>query len=199
MFKIAPDIQALIFDCDGTLADTMEVHYQAWEETLAHFGKVYPRAKLEQCLGIPAADLIRMLNREFGWELDPQFFSSKKERRFRELAVLVRPIEPVAAVARAYSGKLPMAVASGGTRDNVEFTLEAIGLQGVFDAVITADDAVAPKPSPEIFLEAARRLGVPPQACLVFEDGAPGIKGARLAGMQVIDVTGNAPLAAALG
>ncbi|NLF24561.1 MAG: HAD family phosphatase [Deltaproteobacteria bacterium] len=189
MFKVDSSIKALIFDCDGTLADTMEVHHQAWKETLAHFGKECPQVELELCSGIPSTDLVKMLNQEFGWKLDPLHFCRKKEGRFRELAVIVRPIEPVVALARAYAGKLPMAVASGGTRENVEFTLEAIGLQGVFDAVITADDDVAPKPSPEIFLEAARRLGVSPQACLVFEDGVPGIQGARQAGMQVIDVT----------
>ena len=100
----------------------------------------------------------------------------------------VSAIEPVAQVARELSGLLPLAVVSGGVAENVNLTLESIGLRSLFEVVLTADDPVKPKPSPDIFLEAARLLGVNPKDCVVFEDAPTGIAGALAAGMKVIDV-----------
>ncbi len=100
----------------------------------------------------------------------------------------VLPIEPVVQLARAYHGRLPMAVASGGTRPMVTKTLAAIGLLDLFDAVVTAEDVTHGKPAPDIFLEAARRLGVPPGRCVGFEDGDLGLQSVRAAGMVAIDV-----------
>jgi len=166
----------------------MPTHLAAWRETLALFGKTFPEKELLEKVGIPTVDFIKWLNGERGWDIDPDQFARIKEARFRELADSIEPIEPVVELVHRYFGMLPMAVVSGGVYENVHLALDAIGLREKFDTVITAEDPVKPKPSPDIFLEAARRLGVPPADCLVLEDAAPGIEGAKKAGMKFIDV-----------
>jgi beta-phosphoglucomutase-like phosphatase (HAD superfamily) len=188
IIPVDPKAKALIFDCDGTLADTMPLHWQAWHEALADLQKTIPQEFLDQRKGVPAADIIEEYNRIFCEDVDTKQFIERKQQKAIALLPQTKGIEPVVAIVREHQGKLPMAVASGGTRNNVLFTLKAIGLEKVFDAVVTADDDVAPKPSPEIFLEAARQLGVDPEFCIVFEDGDPGIEGAKKAGMMVVDV-----------
>ena len=185
---IDPSVKALIFDCDGTLADTLPVHFQAWNETGAKYGISLSEEEHSRYTGIPTAGIIELLNKKRGTRIDPAAFSREKEARFRILAHAISPIEPVVQVARAFQGRLPMAVVSGGVRQNVDLTLMTIGLAGAFEAVITADDPVPPKPSPLIFLEAARRLAADPSACLVFEDAKSGIEAAYGAGMRVVDI-----------
>ena len=139
-------------------------------------------------MGIPSVRIVSLYNAAYGEKLDPQRFSAEKDRRSHEGLAHVGPIVPVVDVVRRYHGRLPMAVASGGIRMNVELALEAIGLQGHFDTILTADDDVPPKPSPEIFLEAARRLRIDPAYCQVFEDGDVGLEAARKAGMIATDI-----------
>jgi beta-phosphoglucomutase-like phosphatase (HAD superfamily) len=188
MIHVPPQVRGLIFDCDGTLADTMPTHWKAWHETFAVYGKTCPQSFLERCMGIPSAGIVRLYNATFGEEFDPLQFSMEKDRRSLEGLAHVGPIVPVVDVVRRYRGKLPMAVASGGVRRNVDTALGSIGLQGYFETILTADDDVPPKPSPAIFIEAARRLGVEPADCQVFEDGDPGLEAARKAGMIATDI-----------
>ena len=188
MIHIPPQVKGLIFDCDGTLADTMPTHWKAWHETLAAYGKTCPQAFLERCMGIPSVRIVSLYNAAYGEKLDPQRFSAEKDRRSHEGLAHVGPIVPVVDVVRRYHGRLPMAVASGGIRMNVDLALEAIGLQDYFETILTADDDVPPKPSPAIFMEAARRLGVEPVYCQVFEDGDAGLEAARKAGMIATDI-----------
>jgi beta-phosphoglucomutase-like phosphatase (HAD superfamily) len=188
MIHVPSQVRGLIFDCDGTLADTMPTHWKAWHETFAAYGKTCPQAFLERCMGIPSAEIVRRYNITYGENIDPLRFSMEKDRRSHEGLAHVGPIVPVVDVVRRYQGRLPMAVASGGIRMNVETALEAIGLQGYFETVLTADDDVPPKPSPAIFIEAARRLRVDPADCQVFEDGDPGLEAARKAGMIATDI-----------
>jgi beta-phosphoglucomutase-like phosphatase (HAD superfamily) len=188
MIHVPPQVRGLIFDCDGTLADTMPTHWKAWHETFAAYGKTCPQAFLEKCMGIPSVRIVSLYNAAYGEKLDPQRFSAEKDRRSQEGLAYVGPIVPVVDVVRRYRGRLPMAVASGGIRKNVDMALEAIGLQGYFETILTADDDVPPKPSPAIFIEAARRLGVDPADCQVFEDGDAGLEAARQAGMIATDI-----------
>ena len=113
---------------------------------------------------------------------------SKKHEYFQAHPSEFRPIQSVVDVALRYAGILPLAVASGSTRRNVDLELEAIGIPHLFTIILTADDDVRPKPAPDIFLEAARRMAVPAQFCQVFEDGDHGLEGARRAGMLATDV-----------
>lgn len=188
IISVHSEVQCLIFDCDGTLADTMPLHLDAWGEAFATIGISCPRDFMDQFKGVPAEKIVEHVNEAFGYDLDVTEITKEKQRRVRKKLLHAEPVEPVVEIAVRYKKRLPMAVVSGGIRTNVNITLEAIGLDNFFDTVITADDPVKPKPSPEIFLEAARRLNVEPLHCQVFEDGDSGIEAARKAGMIVTDV-----------
>lgn len=182
--------KALVFDCDGTLADTMPVHYEAWIATLKRYAldHLFPHDRFMSLGGVPAVRILEELSREGGVAMDCRAVSLEKERAYIEAASNVCPIEPVLAIARDNRGKLPMAVATGGHRDVAEHTLGAIGVLDWFDAVVSADDVTHPKPHPETFLKCAQAMGVSPQVCLAFEDAEPGLAAARAAGMDVVDV-----------
>ena len=186
--EVSPDAKALIFDCDGTLIDTMQLHYDAFHEELAVWGYHLDHAYLETFAGSPTDVILDTLNSRFGWTIDAGKFAVSKEQRFTNLLPRATEIEVVTAVARAYRGQLPMAVVSGGIIEHVEASIQAIVLEVFFGAVITASNGVKAKPHPDMFLLAAERLGVAPQFCQVFEDADAGIAGARAAGMLVTDV-----------
>jgi beta-phosphoglucomutase family hydrolase len=179
---------ALIFDCDGTLADSMPTHYQAWVDTLRSFGAELDEDHFYSMGGVPTDVIIRRLNEQFGYGLDVDRTFAAKEQRFAGLIHTVEEIEAVANIARINHGKTPMAVASGGARAIVEETLRSLGLRSLFDTVVTQDDVIHGKPAPDIYLLAAERLGVAPEECVVYEDAEPGFVGARAAGMRVVDV-----------
>ncbi len=185
---VLPGIKALIFDCDGTLADTLPIQLKAWCDTFADFGLECPRDFIRDHQGIPVARTIEIYNRQFQTRIDSMAFAEQKNQRAHAGLVDAKPLMPVAGIVYKYKGVLPMAVASGGTRRNVDLIIATIGMKGCFEAVITSDDAVAPKPSPDILLEAARRMGVEPQLCQVFEDGDAGLQAAEKAGMVGTDV-----------
>jgi len=192
-FDIPADIRGLIFDCDGTLADTMPLHYQAWEAAMQHHGAEFPEALFWESAGIPTDRIIELLNERHGWSVPVAEAAELKEKKYLELIDKVRPIEPVTDVVKQYAGKLPMAVATGGTRAIVTRTLAAVNLLEQFQAIVTADDVLHGKPAPDIFIESARRLGVPPALCLVFEDADLGVQAARAADMRVIDIRQPGP------
>jgi HAD superfamily hydrolase (TIGR01509 family) len=207
--------QTLIFDCDGTLADTMPAHYQAWLEVLRPHGIDFPEDRFYAMGGMPTDKIVVELCGEAGKSLiwEPSKGSQTLPRRYAagkagglptriDVGALVRakalaferkigevrPIEKVVNVARAQRGKGPMAVASGGQRHMVEKTLAQIGVLDWFSVVVTAEDTHQHKPAPDVFLEAARRLGVEPAACTVYEDTDLGLEAARRAGMRWVDV-----------
>lgn len=181
-------IQGIIFDCDGTLADTMPAHYEAWLETLTRHGLEMSEDRFYALGGWPTMKVAELLIGESGKAIDAATIAHEKETLFERLIHLVQPIEPVAAVVRKHSQKLPIAVATGATRPICEQVLRQIGLWDAFDTVVSCEDVVAHKPSPDIFLEAARRLNVPAEFCQVYEDTDPGLEAARRAGMQHVDV-----------
>ncbi len=188
MEALIAESKALIFDCDGTLADTMPLHWEAWQESFTAEGLVCPPEFLHAFCGVPSRVIVEAYNAEFGAALDPVAFSGEKQFRVQKKLPDSLRIDVIADVVDAHLGRLPMAVASGGTRQNVDLILDAIGLGQAFDTIVTADDPVDQKPNPGIFIEVARRLGVPANKCLVFEDGNPGIIAAQRAGMPFVDV-----------
>jgi len=190
MTRIAPpeSYAALIFDCDGTLADTMPAHFAAWNAALRSFGAEITEKRFYELGGVPSAAIIEILNRENGYTLDVPRTVEEKERRYTEGLHVVEEIKAVTDIARAHYGKVPMAVASGGLRGIVHQTLDNLGITSLFDTVVTADDVTHGKPAPDMFLLAANRLGVAPADCIVYEDGEPGIIAAGAAGMRVVDV-----------
>lgn len=179
----AGDFRAFIFDCDGTLADNMHLHFEAWSRAMADFGGSYPRELFYEWGGVPTADIVRRLNAKFGTSMDIDEVVVRKEHYYRELIPQVAPKPDVVDFARRQHGRHPMAVASGGHRDLVERTLNALGIRDLFAAVVAAEDYERGKPNPDPFLVAADRLGVPPGSCLVFEDTETGAEAAKAAGM----------------
>ncbi len=188
MFTLPDDLRGLIFDCDGTLADTMPLHQVAWDQAMADLGGACTPEEMTELAGVPTRRIFVILNERHGFTIDPDQGNDLKEAYYARLVDQALPIAEVVAVVARFRGRLPMAVASGGERKVVISTLNQIGLLDAFDTLVTADDVEHGKPAPDIFLEAARRLGVPPEACIVFEDADAGIEGARRAGMRWIDV-----------
>jgi beta-phosphoglucomutase family hydrolase len=180
--------QALIFDCDGTLADTMPLHWRAWQAVTRRHGLDFPEDRFYALGGVPSREILRLLSAEQNRPLDPLAVSEEKEAAYILFLQEVQPVEPVARIVRANAGKLPMAVASGGSQGQINEVLEHVGLRRYFQAVVTSEEVKRPKPAPDIFLEAARRLGVPPHLCRAYEDTELGLQAIRAAGMEAVDV-----------
>ncbi len=180
------EFQAYIFDCDGTLADTMPLHYRAWVAAVEPLGCDFPEELFYSLGGVPAPGVIEFLNRRSGLAMPVAETAAHKEALFEELIPQVRPIPEVVAFAESMLGRYPLAVASGGLKPLVLATLEALGIRQYFQAVVTYEDVVHGKPAPDTYLEAARLLGVAPAGCLVFEDTPLGIESATAAGMQSV-------------
>jgi beta-phosphoglucomutase family hydrolase len=180
--------RGLIFDFDGTIADTMPLHYRAWQVLPRHHGFAFSEDQLYALGGVPSRDILRQLKQEQGLSLDPIQVAREKEEAYLALLDEVRIIPEVVKIVREHHGILPMAVASGGTRRVIHLVLEHLRLREYFHAVVTSEDVTAQKPAPDIFLEAARRLGVPAGQCLAYEDTDIGLTAIRAAGMAWVDV-----------
>ncbi len=184
------DFAGYIFDLDGTLVDSMPLHYRAWNEAMRQAGLPH---ELDEDLfyslgGVPARRVAELMGEHYRLRLDPSRVFHDKEARFMALRAELRLIEPVAEFARKTAGRKPVSVASGGPRDIVHQTLEQTGLKELFPVVVTPEDVLFGKPAPDMFLLAAEKMGVPPKQCLVFEDAEPGIAAARTAGMKWVRV-----------
>ncbi len=178
------DFAAYIFDCDGTLADSMPVHYQAWCEAFAPYGFDFEESLYLSLGGMPARELIPFLNKRYGVEMPVEETTRRKESLYVDLVAAVRPIDPV--LRHAHNTGVARAIGSGGGRVAVFATLDTLGIRNLFGAIVTSEDVTRGKPAPDVFLEAASRLGVPPEKCLVFEDGPLGIEAATAAGMASV-------------
>jgi beta-phosphoglucomutase family hydrolase len=187
-FEIPAHVRGLVFDCDGTIADTMPLHYEAWVAALEEHNVEFPEALFYEFAGIPTARIIEILNDRHGHDMPVQETADYKESLYQQLLPRVVPIEPVVMLVKQFAGKLPMAVATGGTQSICRKTLGSLGLIEYFQHIVTADDVKHGKPAPDIFLESAGRLGVPPEDCYAFEDGDLGLQAARAAGMVAIDI-----------
>ena len=183
-------ITGLIFDCDGTLADTMPLHFHAWQATLNKYKIELDEDRFYSMGGKPTVKIVELLAREQGITLSPPEVAKEKEQAFLDRMHEVQPIAVVVAIARAYEGKLPMAVASGSERAVVKQILKIIGLDDLFDdhLIVGSEDTELHKPNPDVFLEAARRINVPADQCRVYEDAELGIEAAQRAGMECFDV-----------
>lgn len=190
------DFKGYIFDCDGTLADTMPLHFQAFARVVREAGGVFSEALFYQWGGRSTERIVEDLNKTLGLSLDVSEAVERKETYFVERLQEVEPIEPVVEIARRLSGQAVLAVASGGYRKYVELTLEAIGIKELFGVIVCAEDYVNGKPHPEPYLETARRMGIRPEDCLVFEDSPAGLESARSAGMECVylPAASSAPL-----
>jgi HAD superfamily hydrolase (TIGR01509 family) len=179
---------ALLFDCDGTLADTMPAHYRAWLEVTGHHGISFDEDRFYSLGGRPTRDIVATLAREHGLEIDLDYAVAFKETSFLAQLEHVKAIDPVIDVVFRSRGRVPMAVVTGGHRHVCLRILEHVGIAECFEALVASEDTARHKPDPDPFLEAARRLGARPDKCVVWEDSDLGIAAARAAGMPWIDV-----------
>jgi HAD superfamily hydrolase (TIGR01509 family) len=181
---------AVVFDCDGTLVDSMPAHFESWCEALAVHGAggIFKEDVFLAMGGRPTRDIVVELNDEYGLRLDPEAVAFAKREAFLKRIHTVTLIDEVAEFAESLRGRVPMAIASGSSRMAVEKTLHVVGISDWFDEVVTADDVPEGKPAPDVFLTAARLLGVAPARCLALDDAPAGILAAQRAGMQVIAV-----------
>ncbi|MEM1082884.1 MAG: HAD family phosphatase [Verrucomicrobiota bacterium] len=183
-------IEAVVFDCDGTLVNSMPAHFEAWCEALSYYGaaNVFQEDVFYAMGGRPTKDIVVDLNSEYGLKLDPEAVAMKKRQAYLDHVSEIELIDEVVSFARSLRGKVPMAVATGGTRMVIEKTLQAVEISDLFDEVVTANDVAVGKPAPDIYLHAARLLGVDPERCLALEDAPAGIMSAQQAGMRVVAV-----------
>jgi beta-phosphoglucomutase family hydrolase len=186
--NIPDHIKGLIFDCDGTIADTMPLHYKAWVMSLGEHGVEFPEALFYEMAGIPTPRIIELLNERHQHNMPVEETARRKDALFENMIPLVIAIAPVVEIIKQYAGKLPMAVVTGGSRSVASKTLVSLDVMKYFKALVTADDVKHGKPAPDIFLEAARQIGVPPEQCCGFEDAELGLQAIRAAGMVAIDI-----------
>jgi beta-phosphoglucomutase-like phosphatase (HAD superfamily) len=166
----------------------MPLHWRAWQVIAQRYRFAFTEDRFYSLGGIPSRDILRVLSAEQGVPLDPLSVAREKEAEYLPLIAQVEPINTVVGVARENYGKIPMAVASGGTKRSIGTVLDHLGIGHLFQEIVTSEDVVNQKPAPDIFLEAARRLGVPPQFCRAYEDTDLGMRAIRAAGMEAVDV-----------
>ena len=181
-------IKGLIFDCDGTLADTMPLHWRAWQAMAAKYKLHFPIDRFYSLGGVPSRDIFKMLAREQGVTLDYVKAAHEKENEYLQFLPQVGPVRAVVEIARENFGKIPMAVASGGTQKIICDVLDHLKIRNLFGAIVTSEMVQNQKPAPDIFLEAAKRIGVDPKFCRAYEDTDLGLQAIRSAGMDAVDV-----------
>jgi HAD superfamily hydrolase (TIGR01509 family) len=180
--------EGYIFDCDGTLADSMPVHYRAWADTVEKYGGTMPEDLFYALGGWPSNKMVEFLNERFHTSLDPEIIAVEKEQLYVERVSTIQPIREVAEFARQVATYAKVAVASGGILPVVTKTLEIIGFKGFFPVIVTTEQVKRGKPFPDMFLEASHRMSVHPSACLVLEDSTAGFEAATAAGMDYAKV-----------
>jgi len=180
--------KAYLFDCDGTIADSMPLHYVAWKQALGEWGCAFPEDIFYAWGGLPAAEIIAKLGAQQGLAMPVEDVAHRKEALYYELLPQLRAVPEVLEQIDLSHGKIPFAVVSGSTRESVTRSLEVLGILDRFDALVCAGDYAKGKPDPEPFLVAADRLGVAPRDCLVFEDTQMGIQAATAAGMASVKI-----------
>jgi HAD superfamily hydrolase (TIGR01509 family) len=180
--------KAYLFDCDGTVADSMPLHYVAWSRALAEWNCEFSEALFYAWGGMPVAEIISTLNEKYGLNMPVERVARRKEDLYFEVLPQLKPVPEVLEHIQASYGRIRFAVVSGSTRDSVTASLEMLKLLDRFETFVCAGDYKRSKPDPEPFLVAATRLGVEPDHCLVFEDTEMGIQAATAAGMASVKI-----------
>jgi beta-phosphoglucomutase-like phosphatase (HAD superfamily) len=182
------DFKAYLFDCDGTIVNSMPLHHYAWTQTLAHWNCEYPEELFYQWGGLPISEIAQRLSEMYSLDLPIEEICHRKESLYYENLARLEGIPEVIEQIELQHGHIPFAVVSGGRRITVEASLRTLGLLDKFDTLVCAGDYTRSKPNGEPFLIAAQRLGVAPESCLVFEDTQLGVDAAIDAGMSWVRV-----------
>ena len=182
------DFKAYLFDCDGTVADSMPLHYRAWKQALGEWGCQFTEKRFYELGGMPVKGIIATLNREQSLDMPVDEVEHRKENLYYEIIAELQPVPEVLEHIHAKHGRIPFAVVSGSTRNSVTASLKVLNLLDRFEVLVCAGEYKKGKPDPEAFLTAASKLGVAPESCLVFEDTDMGIQAAKAAGMAWVKV-----------
>ncbi|MGS3176094.1 HAD family hydrolase [Aeromonas sanarellii] len=177
---------ALIFDMDGTLVDSMPLHLDAWEQTSAEFGLPFDRAQLNEYGGIPTRKIVAMLAEQHGLTIDVEAFALRKVALYLAQIDRVSVFPAMWELVKGCHGKVPMGIGTGSTRAHAAHILRQTGLDAFIPVLVSADDVVNHKPHPDTFLKVAEQLGAKPANCLVFEDTPIGLEAGRAAGMETL-------------
>lgn len=186
--EVHRNARGLIFDLDGTLVDSMPLHYEAWKEVCAMRGFDFSEEEFYSLAGVPSNTIFEIINERHGTDFDPGPMSQLKEDTYMKKIDRIKPVQAVLEVVKQHHGRLPMAVGTGSPRAHSLQTLKASGYSKYFEVMVAGDDVSKGKPDPETFLRCAAAIGVAPEQCHVFEDGNPGLQAARTAGMYATDI-----------
>ncbi|MCL5095953.1 MAG: HAD-IA family hydrolase [Candidatus Omnitrophica bacterium] len=168
----------------------MPLHWRAWQTISRRHRFGFSQERFYLLGGIPSPDVLAVLVREQGLKLDIAAVAREKEQEYMAMLPQVKPIQPIVDIAFEHLGKIPLAVASGGTVRSTESVLCHLGIRDWFKSVVTSEAVARQKPAPDLFLEAARRIGVSPENCRAYEDTDFGMQAIRAAGMEAVDVRG---------
>ena len=187
--SVNPLAKALIFDLDGTLADTMPTHFKAFQTVLSRYGVQFDQELMDSLAGVPTLPQMRLIREKFNPDgFIPEKVAVEKEVEFLNSIKEMKTVQPVYYILLEYQGKMPIGCGTGGEREIAMQTLEVINATDKVMVLVSSDDVTHGKPHPETFLKVAQALGVDPKYCQVFEDGEPGIIAAKAAGMMVTDI-----------
>lgn len=182
------DIEAIVFDCDGTLADTFGAHFRAFRDILADYQVAFEAEFYHARLGLSRYQLLEELKQAQGKPFDEQAVAEHNTAAFLAHLPAIQPIPYTHDILRSQYGRLKLGVASGGQRSIVEATLKAIGVYDMLDTIVTIEDTGVGKPAPDLYLLAAERLNVAPRFVVAYEDSDEGMEAAERAGIRVIDI-----------
>ena len=184
-----PDAEALIFDLDGTLSDSLPVHIATWNIVCTHYNCHFDANMMEELTGMPTIQFAyRIISDNQLKGIDPVEMVKMKQETFWESLGNLKPHNSVVSLVHQYYGKIPLAVGTGANRKSAELQLKALGILDKFDAIVTADDVSKHKPEPQTFLKCAELVKISPEKCHVYEDGILGMQAAKTAGMFLTDV-----------
>jgi beta-phosphoglucomutase family hydrolase len=190
-----PELEAVIWDMDGVLADTAPHHFRAWQETFAKRGISFTEADFMRGFGVRNDVIIRNILGEKTTDAQIETIAREKEATFRR--IIGKDIKPLPGalelLRQLHDRGIRMAIASSTVIENIRLIVGSLGIENYFEAVITGHDVTEGKPSPQVFLVAAQRLGAEPKNCVVFEDAVAGVKAAKRAGMHCVAITSTHP------
>ncbi len=185
---INENAQGLIFDLDGTLSDSLPLHFKIWKIIGEKYGFTFDPTVMMTMTGMPTIAFAKRIVKENNLRENPEKLITLKQELFFENGHGLRPIQKIVDLVKAYHGKLPMAIGTGASRKSADFQLNTLGLKPYFELIVSADDVSKHKPFPDTFLACAKGMGIAPTHCQVFEDGDLGIQAAKDAGMFITDV-----------
>ena len=186
--KIHPNAKALIFDLDGTLSDSLPVHIASWNAVCEKLNCTFDERILVEMTGAPTLSFAERIKREQNLEITAEELVVLKQQEFWKNINQIKPHDAVIDLMKSAHGKIPMSVGTGASRTSAMLQMKELGIDQLFDFIVTADDVDRHKPEPDTFLKCAELMRVEPKYCQVFEDGELGMQAAQTAGMLLTDV-----------